>query len=119
MSEFVPMRPAEPVRSPSVFRLAVCASLAMATAACSSDTNRLEQPFSNPFASNRQAEATGSVPAQQRPGYVESRPLPPQGQYSQAPYPAPQYQPPQQPYSQPQYSQPLPPPPRVSRQRGK
>jgi murein DD-endopeptidase MepM/ murein hydrolase activator NlpD len=108
------MRPAEPVRSPSVFRLAVCASLAMATAACSSDTNRLEQPFSNPFASNRQAEATGSVPAQQRPGYVESRPLPPQGQYSQAPYPAPQYQPPQQPYSQPQYSQPLPPPPRVS-----
>jgi murein DD-endopeptidase MepM/ murein hydrolase activator NlpD len=99
--------PAEPVRSPSVFRLAVCASLAMATAGCSGDTNRFEQPFSNPFASQPQPEATGSVPAQ-RPNYVESRPLPPQGQYAQ-PYPAPQYQPPPQ-----GYSQPLPPPPRVS-----
>ena len=99
--------PAEPVRSPSVFRLAVCASLAMATAGCSGDTNRFEQPFANPFASQPQPEATGSVPAQ-RSNHVESRPLPPQGQYAQ-PYPAPQYQPPPQ-----GYSQPLPPPPRVS-----
>ena len=51
---------AEPVRSPSVVRLAVCASLAMATAGCSGDTNRFDQPFSNPFSSQPQAEANAA-----------------------------------------------------------
>ena len=93
--------PAEPARSPSVFRLAVCASLAMATAACSSDTSRLDQPFSNPFASNPQPDVTASVQSQPpRPNHVESRPLPAQGQYQQTSYPAPQYQQPPQNYAQ-------------------
>ena len=83
------MRSAEPVRSPAVSRLAVCAALALATAACSSDANRLEQPFSNPFTPVPQT--TGSVP-QQQPAYgqVQSQPLPPaQPNYQQ---PAPSYQ---------------------------
>ena len=50
---------AEPVRSLVVFRLAVCASLAMAAAGCSADTNRFDQPFSNPFASQPQPDQRG------------------------------------------------------------
>ena len=79
------MRFAEPDRSPAVSRLAVCAALALATAACSSDANRVDQPFSNPFSS--QPSSTGSVAAQQPAqgqgyGQIQSQPLPPQ--YSQA-----------------------------------
>ena len=87
------MRFAEPDRSPAVSRLAVCAALALATAACSSDANRVDQPFSNPFSS--QPSSTGSVAAQQpAQGQIQSQPLPPQysqagPQYSQA---GPQYQ---------------------------
>ena len=96
------MRSAEPARSPAAPRLAVCAALALTTAACSSDVNRIEQPFSNPFSS--QPATTGSVPAQQPPqGQIHSQPLPPAQPYPQqpAPYyqqsyqqPAPGYQPP-------------------------
>jgi murein DD-endopeptidase MepM/ murein hydrolase activator NlpD len=93
------MRSAEPARSPAVSRLAVCAALALATAACSSDANRIEQPFSNPFSS----QPTGSVAQQPQQGYgqqygqVQSQPLPPahQPHYQQ---PAPHYQ---QAYQQP------------------
>jgi murein DD-endopeptidase MepM/ murein hydrolase activator NlpD len=90
------MRFAEPVRSPAVSRLAVCAALALATAACSSDANRIDQPFTNPFTPT--PTTTGSVAPQQpapAPAYgqVQSQPLPPQ--YSQA---SPQYQQPSQPY---------------------
>lgn len=79
------MRFAEPVRSPAVSRLAVCAALALATAACSSDANRIDQPFTNPFTPT--PTTTGSVAPQQpapAPAYgqVQSQPLPPQ--YSQA-----------------------------------
>lgn len=97
------MRSAEPARSPAVSRLAVCAALALATAACSSDANRIEQPFSNPFSS--QPATTGSV-AQQPPqgqsyGQVQSQPLPPaQPGYQQ---PAPHYQ---QSYQRAPYGQP-------------
>ena len=78
-------------------RLAVCAALALATAACSSDANRVDQPFSNPFS---QPTTTGSVAPQQPAqgqgyGQVQSQPLPPQ--YSQA---TPQYQQPTPPYQQ-------------------
>lgn len=92
------MRFAEPVRSPAVSRLAVCAALALATAACSSDANRIEQPFSNPFASR--PDTTGSIGTQQpAPGQVQSQPLPPAQPYYQQP--APHYQ--------QSYQQPLPP----------
>lgn len=90
------MRVAEPARSPAVLRLAVCASLALATAACSSDNNRMEQPFSNPFTPH--PTTTGSIGAQPQPqpqpGYVQSQPLPPaQPQYQQSyQQPAPAYQ---------------------------
>ena len=122
------MRSAEPLRSPSVSRLAVCAALALATAGCSGDANRFDQQaFSNPFSSSRGPESTGSVPQYQRPApnYVERQPLgqpqyqaqpqyQPQPQYQQPPYqqPAPQYQ--QPPYQQSHYQQPAPPP--VARQ---
>lgn len=91
------MRFAEPVRSPAVSRLAVCAALALATAACSSDANRVDQPFTNPF--TPQPATTGSIAPQQPAqgpayGQVQSQPLPP-AQYSQA---GPQYQAPAQPY---------------------
>ncbi|ARQ01789.1 LysM peptidoglycan-binding domain-containing M23 family metallopeptidase [Pseudorhodoplanes sinuspersici] len=117
------MRFAEPLRSPSVSRVVVCA-LALATAGCSGDANRFDQQsFSNPFSSSRGPESTGSVPQYQRPApnYVERQPLgqpqyqaqpqyQPQPQYQQPQYqqPAPQYQPP---YQQSHYQQPAPPPP--------
>jgi murein DD-endopeptidase MepM/ murein hydrolase activator NlpD len=70
-----------------MLRLAACASLALATAACSSDSNRIEQPFSNPFTPH--PTTTGSIGGQPQPqpqaGYVQSQPLPPA---------QPQYQPP-------------------------
>ncbi len=107
------MRSAEPLRSPSMSRVVVCAALALATAGCSADSNRFEQqPFSNPFSSSsRVQDSTGSVPQYQRPApnYVESRPLgQPQYQaqpnYQQQPsYQQPAYQ------SAPQYQQPSPP----------
>jgi murein DD-endopeptidase MepM/ murein hydrolase activator NlpD len=91
------MRFAEPVRSPAVSRLAVCAALALATAACSSDANRIDQQFTNPFTPT--PTTTGSVAPQQpapAPAYgqVQSQPLPPQ--YSQA-APQQQYQQPYRP----------------------
>lgn len=115
------MRSDEPLRSPSVSRLTVCAALALATAGCSGDANRLDQQsFSNPFSSSSRVENTGSVPQYQQPApnHVESRPLGqpqyaqpqyqqpyPQQQYQQPPYqPAPQYQ--QPPYQQSQQSAP-------------
>jgi murein DD-endopeptidase MepM/ murein hydrolase activator NlpD len=90
------MRFAEPVRSPALSRLTVCAALALATAACSSDANRIEQPFSNPFSS----QPTGPVAQQppqgqgygQRYGQVQSQPLPPAQQQPYYQQPAPQYQ---------------------------
>lgn len=104
------MRVAEPARSPAVLRLAVCASLALATAACSSDNNRMEQPFSNPFTPH--PTTTGSIGAQPQPqpqaqpGYVQSQPLPPaQPQYQQS------YQQPAPAYQQQAYRQPAPPRP--------
>jgi murein DD-endopeptidase MepM/ murein hydrolase activator NlpD len=106
------MRVAEPARSPAVLRLAVCASLALATAACSSDNNRMEQPFSNPFTPH--PTTTGSIGAQPQPqqqaGAVQSQPLPPtQPQYQQpAPYP-------QQAYRQPAPAQPVAYQPQASR----
>ena len=92
------MRFAEPVRSPVVSRLAVCAALALATAACSSDANRVDQQFTNPFTPT--PTTTGSIAPQQpaqAPGYgqVQSQPLPPP-QYSQA-APQQQYQQPYRP----------------------
>ena len=121
------MRSAEPLRSPSVSRLAVCAALALATAGCSGDTNRFDQQsFSNPFSSSRGPESTGSVPQYQQPApnHVERQPLgqpqyqaqpQSQPQYQQPPYqpPAPQYQ--QPPYQQSQHQQPAPPPSVVRR----
>ncbi|MGD9923401.1 MAG: peptidoglycan DD-metalloendopeptidase family protein [Pseudorhodoplanes sp.] len=107
------MRFAEPARSPAVSRLAVCAALALATAACSSDANRVDQPFSNPFTPH--AETTGSIGAQpQNQSQIQSQPLPPAQPHYQQPAPQ-QYQ---QPYRQPapsyQSQQPLPPPSRAS-----
>jgi murein DD-endopeptidase MepM/ murein hydrolase activator NlpD len=96
------MRSAEPARSPAVSRLAVCAAFALATAACSSDANRIEQPFSNPFSSQPTGQVAQHQPAQGygQGGYnqgggqgyrqVQSQPLPPaQPGYQQ---PAPHYQ---------------------------
>ncbi len=88
------MRSAEPARSPAVSRLAVCTALALATAACSSDVSRIDQPFSNPFSS--QPATTGSVAAQQPHSQIHSQPLPPAQPYHQQG--APHYQ---QSYGQP------------------
>jgi murein DD-endopeptidase MepM/ murein hydrolase activator NlpD len=90
----------EPVRSPNLLRpvwprLAIFAALAVLAAGCSSDTGRFNEGlFSNPFSSSSrnnppppQSEVTGSVP--QRSAHVESRPLPPQGQYQSGPLPPP------------------------------
>ena len=100
------MRFAEPIRSPAVSRLAVCAALALATAACSSDANRIEQPFSNPFTPH--PATTGSIGAQQptTTGSIQSQPLPPaQAHYQPAPYQQPYGQPPS-PHAQPVAYQP-------------
>lgn len=88
------MRFAAPARSPAMLRLAACASLALATAACSSDSNRMEQPFSNPFTPHPTTTGSIGAPQQQpQPGYVQSQPLPPaQPQYQQT-YQPPAYQP--------------------------
>jgi len=110
------MRSAEPARSPAVSRLAVCAALALATAACSSDANRIEQPFSNPFSGQPLGPVAQNQPAQQgygqgQGGYgqgggqgygqVQSQPLPPaQPGYQQ---PAPHYQQPAPQYQQSSY----------------
>ncbi len=87
------MRSAEPDRSPAASRLGICAALALATAACSSDVNRIDQPFSNPF-SSQPSSAGAPPPAQhgygQAHGQVHSQPLPPAQPYYQPP--APQYQ---------------------------
>lgn len=89
------MRSAEPVRSPAVSRLAVCAALALATAACSSDANRIEQPFSNPFASQPSGPVAQQPPQQgygQQYGQVQSQPLPPAQPQPFYQQPAPNYQ---------------------------
>jgi murein DD-endopeptidase MepM/ murein hydrolase activator NlpD len=105
------MRSAEPVRSPAVSRLAVCAALALATAACSSDANRIEQPFSNPF-SSQPSGPVAQQPPQPRYGQqysqVQSQPLPPAQPQPYYQQPAPHYQPSsyqQSSYQQPSYQQ--------------
>ncbi len=100
--------PAEHVRSPSVSRLTLCAALALATAGCSGDTNRFEQPFSNPFSSQPPA-TTGSVNGYRpQANHVDRQPLPQHQQpYQSQPYqPQPQYQPQAQYQAQPQYQTP-------------
>ncbi len=68
--------------------LAALAVLTLATAGCSSDSNRFNNPFSNPFSSSPAPETTGSVPAPS--GRVETRPLPQtQAQYQSGPLPPP------------------------------
>lgn len=67
------------LRSRRIPHFAVLALTSIGFAGCSADTStRFSQNgFSNPFASNRSAEATGSVQPQYAPsGAVESRPLP-------------------------------------------
>jgi murein DD-endopeptidase MepM/ murein hydrolase activator NlpD len=89
------MRSAEPVRSPAVSRLAVCAALALATAACSSDANRIEQPFSNPFSSQPSGPVAQQPPQQgygQQYSQVQSQPLPPAQPQPYHQQPAPHYQ---------------------------
>lgn len=102
------MRSAEPVRSPAVSRLAVCAALAFATAACSSDANRIEQPFSNPFSSQPSGPVAQQPPQQ---GYgrqysqVQSQPLPPAQPQPYYQQPAPHYQQQAPHYQQTSYQQ--------------
>ncbi len=68
--------------------LAALAVLTLATAGCSSNSNRFNNPFSNPFSSSPAPETTGSVPAPS--GRVETRPLPQtQAQYQSGPLPPP------------------------------
>jgi murein DD-endopeptidase MepM/ murein hydrolase activator NlpD len=63
------------------------ALVALNAAGCSSDTNRFEGAFSNPFASKPQAaiaaptgDVTGSINSNQQAGRIESKPLPAPGQ---------------------------------------
>jgi murein DD-endopeptidase MepM/ murein hydrolase activator NlpD len=63
----------EPGRSLKVLRLAVLASISVAAASCSSDTQRFD---TNPYrARSSSGEVTGSV--QQRHATIQSQPLPP------------------------------------------
>ncbi|HZS63125.1 MAG TPA: LysM peptidoglycan-binding domain-containing M23 family metallopeptidase [Xanthobacteraceae bacterium] len=60
----------------------VLAFLAVSAAACSSDTTRFDDPFSNPFASKSApaADVTGSIGSQPAKGQIQSQPLPPVAQ---------------------------------------
>lgn len=71
---------------PTVMLLAL---VALSAAGCSSDTNRFEGAFNNPFASKPQSvtaaavpagDVTGSINASQQAGRVDSKPLPAPGQ---------------------------------------